>query len=51
MRLFDYWRALEWYSLFPGTARRLDNAVSEVFFSIFKKEELYRRRYTSEADL
>ena len=36
---------------FFRTARPLDNAVSEAFFSIFKKEELYRRRYTSEADL
>lgn len=36
---------------FSRTARPLDNAVSEAFFSIFKKEELYRRRYTSEADL
>ena len=36
---------------FSRTARPLDNAVSEAFFSIFKKEELYRRYYTSEADL
>ena len=36
---------------FSGTACPHDNAVSEAFFSIFKKEELYRRYYTSEADL
>ena len=32
----------------PG--RPHDNAVSEAFFSILKKEELYRRLYTSEKD-
>ena len=36
---------------FSRTACPHDNAVSEAFFSIFKKEELYRRHYTSEADL
>lgn len=36
---------------FSRTARPHDNAVAEAFFSIFKKEELYRRHYTSEADL
>ena len=36
---------------FSRTARPHDNAVAEAFFSIFKKEELYRRLYTSEADL
>ena len=36
---------------FSRTARPPDNAVAEAFFSIFKKEELYRRHYTSEADL
>ena len=36
---------------FSRTAQPLDNAVAEAFFSIFKKEEQYRRRYTSEADL
>ncbi|MDR0999401.1 MAG: integrase core domain-containing protein [Clostridiales bacterium] len=28
-----------------------DNAVVESFFSVLKKEELYRVRYRSEADL
>ena len=37
--------------LFSRTARPHDNAVAEALFSIFKKEELYRRHYTSEADL
>lgn len=32
----------------PGTPH--DNAVSEAFFSILKKEELYRRDYRSERD-
>ena len=36
---------------FSRTACPHDNAVAEAFFSIFKKEELYRRHYTSEADL
>lgn len=36
---------------FSRTTCLHDNAVSEAFFSIFKKEELYRRHYTSEADL
>ena len=36
---------------FSRTACPHDNAVSEAFFSILKKEELYRRHYTSEADL
>ena len=36
---------------FSRTARPHDNAVAEAFFSILKKEELYRRHYTSEADL
>ncbi|MBS4860694.1 IS3 family transposase [Anaerotruncus colihominis] len=36
---------------FSRTACPHDNAVSEAFFSIFKKEELYRRHYTSEVDL
>ena len=36
---------------FSRTARPHDNAVAEAFFSIFKKEELYRRHDTSEADL
>ena len=33
------------------TGRPHDNAVSEAFFSILKKEELYRRRYKSEIDM
>lgn len=36
---------------FSRTARPHDNAVSESFFSIFKKEELYLRHYTSETDM
>ena len=36
---------------FPRTACPHDNAVSEALFSILKKEELYRRHYTSEGDL
>ena len=36
---------------FSRTACPHDNAVSEAFFSIFKKEELYRRHYTSETDM
>lgn len=33
---------------FSATARPLDNAVAERFFSTFKREEAYRRDYTSE---
>ena len=33
---------------FFATAKPLDNAVSETFFSTFKREEAYRREYTSE---
>lgn len=33
---------------FSATARPLDNAVTETFFSTFKREEAYRREYTSE---
>lgn len=33
---------------FSATAKPLDNAVSETFFSTFKREEAYRREYTSE---
>lgn len=36
---------------FSRTGRPHDNAVAEAFFSILKKEELYRQHYTSEADL
>ena len=36
---------------FSRAGRPHDNAVAEAFFSILKKEELYRRHYTSEADL
>ena len=36
---------------FSRTERPHDNAVAEAFFSILKKEELYRRYYTSETDL
>ncbi|MFR3663471.1 DDE-type integrase/transposase/recombinase [Flintibacter sp.] len=33
---------------FSATARPRDNAVAETFFSTFKKEEAYRKNYTSE---
>ena len=33
---------------FSATARPIDNAVAESFFVSFKKEEAYRREYTSE---
>jgi transposase InsO family protein len=33
---------------FSATGRPHDNAVAETFFSTFKKEEAYRREYTSE---
>ena len=33
---------------FSATARPIDNAVAESFFGSFKKEEAYRREYTSE---
>ena len=33
---------------FSATARPHDNAVAEAFFASFKKEETYRREYTSE---
>ena len=33
---------------FSATARPIDNAVAESFFASFKKEEAYRREYTSE---
>lgn len=33
---------------FSASGRPHDNAVSETFFSTFKKEEAYRREYTSE---
>lgn len=33
---------------FPATGRPHDNAVAESFFATFKKEEAYRREYTSE---
>ena len=36
---------------FSRTACPHDNAVSEAFFPILKKEELYRSHYTSETDL
>lgn len=36
---------------FSQTGRPHDNAIAEAFFSILKKEKLYRRHYTSEADL
>lgn len=35
---------------FSNTGRPYDNAVAEAFFSSFKKEEAYRRDYSSEAD-
>lgn len=33
---------------FSASGRPIDNAVAESFFSTFKKEEAYRREYTSE---
>lgn len=36
---------------FSTTAKPLDNAVAETFFSAFKREEVYRREYTSERHL
>ena len=33
---------------FSATARPHNNAVAEAFFASFKKEEAYRREYTSE---
>lgn len=33
---------------FSASGRPLDNAVAEAFFSSFKREETYRREYTSE---
>ncbi|MGI5905752.1 MAG: integrase core domain-containing protein [Candidatus Pararuminococcus gallinarum] len=36
---------------FSRTGQPYNNAVAEAFFSILKKEELYRRHYSSEADL
>lgn len=35
---------------FSNTGRPYDNAVAETFFATFKKEEAYRRDYSSEAD-
>ena len=35
-------------SSFSATASPHDNAVAEAFFASFKKEEAYRREYTSE---
>lgn len=35
---------------FSATARPIDNAVAETFFATFKKEEAYRRDYSSEQD-
>lgn len=35
---------------FSNSGRPYDNAVAETFFSTFKKEEAYRRDYSSEAD-
>ena len=35
---------------FSASGRPYDNAVSETFFATFKKEEAYRRDYTSEQD-
>lgn len=36
---------------FSATGRPIDNAVAETFFATFKKEEAYRREYTSELSL
>lgn len=33
---------------FSATGKPIDNAVAETFFSTFKREEAYRREYTSE---
>jgi len=35
---------------FSATGRPTDNAVAETFFATFKKEEAYRRDYSSERD-
>lgn len=35
---------------FSNTGRAYDNAVAETFFANFKREEAYRRDYSSEAD-
>lgn len=35
---------------FSNSGKPHDNAVAESFFATFKKEELYRKDYTSEAD-
>lgn len=35
---------------FSNTGRPYDNAVAETFFATFKKEEAYRRDYSSEGD-
>lgn len=35
---------------FSNSGRPYDNAVAETFFSTFKKEEAYRRDYSSAAD-
>lgn len=35
---------------FSNSGRPYDNAVAETFFATFKKEEAYRREYSSEAD-
>lgn len=35
---------------FSNSGKPHDNAVAEAFFASFKKEELYRRNYSSEAD-
>ena len=35
---------------FSRSGRPCDNAVAETFFSTFKREEAYRRDYSSEAD-
>ena len=35
---------------FSNSGRPYDNAVVETFFATFKKEEAYRRDYSSEAD-
>lgn len=35
---------------FSNSGRPVDNAVSETFFATFKKEEAYRRDYSSLAD-
>ncbi len=50
---YDWQDFLREHRLKPSMSRRgncHDNAVAETFFATFKKEEAYRREYSSEAD-